>query len=93
MDFPNLYFTSYYGDFLIFLKFKKTLIENKSTCDICKQILINLIMQILVFSMQYICKELMLDITPSVYYDLVILMSMLILMSHEIADRHGIIYM
>ena len=38
------------------------------------------------------CKELLLDITPSVYYDLVILTSMLILMSHEIADRHDIIY-
>ena len=33
------------------------------------------------------------DITPSVFYDLVILPSMLILMSHEITDRHGIIYM
>ena len=39
------------------------------------------------------CKELLLDITPSVYYDLVILASILIFMSHEIADKPGIIYM
>ena len=38
------------------------------------------------------CKELLLDITPSVYYDTVILTSMLILMCHEIAGRYDIIY-
>ena len=35
----------------------------------------------------------MLDKAPLVYYDLVILPSILILMSHELADKHGIIYM